>query len=349
MKIRVSVLLKNICAAALCGAANTALAHEKWFHDSQAFPLRWDLFFSFIPLLVVALVGLTSLLAFLWQRQRNGQGFLPPIETFGAKPEHRAALYGLVPAILAIHLAVPLFVMGVQGRYLSDNNVLPFGPSNFVGLLEVTVALSLFYGGLARIAALLLAAVWLQGLLLLGVVPALENMYVLGFAAFFFLAGRGPISIDRLLFPRLEPSVQQMRLAIPVLRLFIGFNLMVLAFTEKLANMPLALAFLEKYPLNFTRGLGLGMSNEVFVLCAGAVELLVGIWIALGIFPREIILVAWLPFNLTLTIFNSVELVGHLPFYGAMAVLLTWQPGEENLRLWLEGLRRGPFPVDTQS
>ena len=173
----------------------------------------------------------------------------------------------------------------------------------------------------------------------------LESSMFLGFAAFFFFAGRGPISIDRLILPRLEPSASLMEKAVPALRTGLGLSLVVVAFTEKFANIPLASAFLERYLLNFTDALGIPMSNETFILCAGSVELLVGLWILLGIFPREIILVAWIPINLTLTIFNWTELIGHLPIYGTLAVLLVWSPGRENLALWLRGLREGPLAI----
>ncbi len=76
-----------------------------------------------------------------------------------------------------------------------------------------------------------------------------------------------------------------MEKAIPALRAGLGLSLIFVAFTEKSANIPLASAFLERYPLNFTATLGIPMSNETFVLFAGAVELLVGLWILFGIFP----------------------------------------------------------------
>ena len=79
----------------------------------------------------------------------------------------------------------------------------------------------------------------------------------------------------------------------------------------------------------------------LFVLCAGSVELLVGLFIMFGLFPRTIIVIAWLPFNLTLTIFDWVELIGHLPFYGAMAFLLVWTPEEQDL--WIKGMRAMPI------
>jgi uncharacterized membrane protein YphA (DoxX/SURF4 family) len=117
------------------------------------------------------------------------------------------------------------------------------------------------------------------------------------------------------------------------------------AFTEKFANIPLASAFLERYPLNFTAALGMPMPNEIFILCAGAVELFVGLWLLFGIFPREIILITWIPINLTLTVFNWTELIGHLPIYGTLAILLVWSSGRENLALWLNGLREGPLAI----
>ena len=77
----------------------------------------------------------------------------------------------------------------------------------------------------------------------------------------------------------------------------------------------------------------------------GAVELLVGLWIALGIFAREVVVVAWFPTNLTLTLFAWEELIGHLPIYGVMAVLLAWGAGQKNLSLWTEGLRERLLPL----
>ncbi len=204
------------------------------------------------------------------------------------------------------------------------------------------MALSLFYGGFARIAAVGLAGLWLAGIPLLGLQPMLDNVLFLGFAAFFFLAGHGPLSVDRVLFPRLEPPEKLARHAVPALRAGLGLSFVFVAFTEKFANLPLARSFLDRYPLNFMGALGVPLPDEVFILCAGSVELLVGLFLVFGIFPREIVLVALVPVNLTLTVFNYTELVGHLPIYGVLALLLIWEPGGKNLSLWLRGLREGP-------
>ncbi|HLM59673.1 MAG TPA: hypothetical protein VK308_02605, partial [Pyrinomonadaceae bacterium] len=334
----------TFCVMMFFALAANVSAHEKWFHETENYGLRWDLFFRPLPLALFGAVILVTLLAGLWWRKR-GKGFVPGPENLGTTDERRAALYGLIPAIVGIHVAVPLLVSGVQGELFTPNNKVPGVWMYFFGLAQTGIALAIFYGALTRIAAVALGLVWFAGIFLVGLEPMLDSAMFLGFAAFFFLAGRGPISIDRLILPKLEPSARLMSKAIPVLRAGLGLSLIFVAFTEKFANLPLASAFLERYPLNFTAALGIPLSNETFILCAGAVELLVGLWILLGIFPREIILIAWIPINLTLTIFNWTELIGHLPIYGTLAVLLIWSLGQENLQLWLSGLREGPLAI----
>jgi uncharacterized membrane protein YphA (DoxX/SURF4 family) len=126
----------------------------------------------------------------------------------------------------------------------------------------------------------------------------------------------------------------------PCLRIGTAVGLTVVAFTEKLANPQLASAFLDHYPLNFTNWMGIPMSNQLFVFCAGTTELIIGLFLVFGLFPRVIIITAWLFINMTLTIFNWVELVGHLPLYGVMAMLLVWTPQPRDQELWAQGVLR---------
>lgn len=329
---------------AVLALGSHAFAHEKWFHEGARPPLELASALAppnvFFVLLALAVTGAAAL---LW-RARGYRSFLPGPDVFGGQGWRRSTLYGLVPAILGVHVAVPLLVSGVQGELFAPGNPLPGAWAYLLGLVQTGVALSFFYGGFARAAAVVLALLWGLGVAVVGPEGMLENIHYLGFAGFFYLAGRGPLAVDRLIFPRLEPPAALMRRALPVLRVGVGLSLVTVAFTEKLANVLLAESFLAQYPLNFTGALGLPLPDEFFILSAGSVELIVGLFILFGIFPREIILVAWLPFNLTLTVFNWLELIGHLPFYGAMAVLLIWSQRDE--RLWVEGLRRGPLAVD---
>lgn len=337
-----------IFTLALFAGTTSVQAHEKWFHDSKEYPLRFDLLMRPLPMAFVGAVLLATLAgAIVWKKW--GRELVPGPENFGASDARRSLLYGLVPLILGIHLAVPMLVNGVQGRLFSPDNQLSQPWNIFLGVAQTGIALAIFYGAFTRLAAVALALLWVVGIFVVGLQPMLDNALYLGFAGFFFCAGRGPISIDRFVVPFLEPSPRLIEYSMSFLRIGLGLSLVFVSFTEKLANIPLGTSFLSTYPLNFTTALGIPMSNELFVLCAGAVELLVGLWILFGIFPREIVLIAWVPINMTLTIFNWSELIGHLPIYGTMAVLLLWSPGARNLKLWVDGVRNSIFPVEATS
>lgn len=330
-------------AALACLAATTAAqAHEKWFVAGEPPALAPGGFFSTYCLSAVAVaIAITAIAGFFWRR-RGRRDLVPGPERLGATDEGLARFYGIVPIVIGIHFAVPLLVLGVQGRLFSPNNVLPQPWSHLLGTLEIAIALSFLYGGLTRVFAAVLAALWLACGLFISWEIAFENLHYLGAAVFFFCKGRGPHSIDRLLFPGLAPSPALAAHGLKLLRISMGLGFVFVAFTEKLANPALAHTFLSQFQLNFTAAAGLPMSNETFIWCAGTTELLIGLFLAFGIFPRVIILAAWGVINLTLTIFSWVELVGHLPIYGIMAVLLVWAPSPKTTTL----MRRGIFGSD---
>ena len=313
-------------------------AHEKWFHDARAFPTDWGAAVRFPAILAVAVAVATTALIGLWWRARRHRDLIPGPEVLGATDAGRARFYALVPLILGIHLALPLIVLGIKGVLFSPNNALPQHWLYWLGTAQIGVGLCFLYGGMTRLGAIVLGAAWLLGVGLVGLEPMLENLHVLGFAAFFWLAGRGPYAVDRFLFPALEPSAVLARRAMVSLRVATGGALAVVAFTEKLANPALARAFLQTHPLNFTPWLGIPLPDDLFILCAGTTELIIGLCLAFGLFPRFVILTTWLFINMTLTIFNWVELVGHLPLYGVLGILLVWTPREEDQRLWVSGV-----------
>lgn len=332
-----------ISLAAVLGG--TGRAHESWFVDRSAVPVQWSSAFAPPNLwFVTASLVLVVALAVIW-RLRGERDFLAARSLFGSGGARMRVLFSIAPAILGVHVAVSLLILGVTGFLFVPAVPLEPGWMSLLGLAQVGVGLSLFYGGLARLAAAVLAGLWLVGAVVFGPVPMLESAHVLGFAAFFLLAGRGPVAVDRLLFPRLEPPATWMRRALTPLRVGVGLGFVVVAFTEKLANLPMGLAFLDRYPLNVTSALGVPMSDTTFILMAGTVELAIGLLLVFGLFVRETILLAWLPFNLTLTVLDWMELVGHLPIYGVMAVLLVWEPSGRDAESWVAGLRDALVPV----
>ncbi|MFN8524626.1 MAG: DoxX protein [Chloroflexota bacterium] len=315
-----------------------ASAHEKWFYDSAPHPADFLASVGFPGFIGVACAGVLAAVVAWMSRTRGGRDFIPGPEALGATPERRAGFYSVVPLILGFHVGVPLIVFGIRGELFSPNNHLAGVPMYWVGVTEIGIGVCLLYGVLARVAGTMLAALWVIGILVQGLETMLENLYYLGFAFFFAFNGRGPYSIDRILMPRLEPPDHLAVKAMSGLRICTGLALVVVSFTEKLANHNLSVAFLEEFRLNFSPWVGLPVSDEVFIVGAGATELLIGLCVVFGFFPRVIIFTTWLFINLTLTIFNWIELLGHFPIYGVMAVFLVWSSSPEDARLWLRGV-----------
>jgi hypothetical protein len=331
-------LCRATALAALLACPRVVDAHEKWFADARAHPTDWAQAFRFPQVVGICLaLAVTIALAIIW-RQRQGRELLPGPAAFGATRDGRARFYALLPLILGIHVGVPLLVLGIGGQLFSPNNTLPAPWVYILGVVQIGIGLSLLYGGLARLGGAALCLLWLAGAGIVGLESMVENAHYLGFGAFFLLAGRGPYSIDRLLFPALEPGARLSRLAMPSLRAGTGLGLMMVAFTEKLANPALARAFLQHHPLNFTGWLQIPMSDDLFVVSAGSTELVIGLCLLFGIFPRLIVASAWVLINMSLTVFSWVELVGHLPMYGVMATLLVWTAREDDQQLWTEGV-----------
>jgi hypothetical protein len=324
----------SVTMLALFGAIPSAFAHEKWFLSGPQPDLMPQGFLTSFCLSGVAVAAVVTVAGWFFWKKRRKRDLIPGPESLGATEAGLTRFYALVPFILGMHFAVPLLVLGVQGKLFSPNNQ-PDAPWHLlIGTLEIAIALSFLYGGLTRLFATALGLLWVYAAASLGGEIALENLHYLGAAAFFYCTGRGPQSIDRMLFPALEPSPVLARHAMTALRASLGLGFAFVAFSEKLANPALAHAFLAEYALNFTKALGIPLSDSAFIWCAGTTELLIGLFLAFGIFPRVIIVAAWGIINLTLTIFSWVELVGHLPIYGILAVLLIWAPSEKMDTLW---------------
>jgi hypothetical protein len=189
----------------------------------------------------------------------------------------------------------------------------------------IVVAVLMALGWHARTAALILLAAGPIGMLEFGVSPVLQRVDLVGLAVFVLIAGSGRWSADFELGRTRDASLADAGRAIWALRVAAGLALIVVAFVEKLANPELALAFLQQHPdLNVAQAVGLGMSDLEFIRMAGAVEVLFGLLLISGALPQAIILIAGIPFNATLWFFGNTELVGHLPIYGAMLVVLVY-------------------------
>lgn len=322
-----------ICAAAivLLVCVESAVAHEKWFVDPAPYPVTLDRPALIRTLLALAVSAVALGLAFtvdrLWRRRIHA----PAPADLAKSRDHLRRLFAWIPLILAVHAAVPLIVSGVQRQLLAPNMRLEW---SFIGglaaLLEIAIALAFFYGALTRVAAIALGLLFPLSLLMFGLFHTLEHLELLGIAVFLFIFGRGPYSLDAIFAAPLRPRRAHIVAAVPMLRVLAGTAIAWLGFTEKLWNVRLGEAFLATHPFNFMPALGFSsFSNADFVIAAGLVEVAIGAVIASGLATRPVILLTWLPFNLTLPFLGWAELVGHLPIYGIMGVLLLWGSGRD--------------------
>jgi uncharacterized membrane protein YphA (DoxX/SURF4 family) len=326
---------------ALFHLALASLAHERWFTPGRFAPYLEHPFAPETLIPVAIALGTTAVALVIW-RARSRRSVVPGPVELGVQQQEVSEVLAWMPFVIGIHTAVPLLVAGVQRQLFVPNLTLPFHiVGGALGLAQILIALSFVYGFLTRIAGAALIVTWLAGAVLFGPLLLLEQALFLGIAFFLMVTGRGPMAVDMTIRRLQRPLEPLLPYGVPVLRVMTGVSLVVLAFTEKLWNLPLALAFLEQYPFNFMPAIGFpGVDDVLFIRMAGTVELTLGSLLISGAFPRLTILALWLPFNLTLPFLGWRELVGHLPIYGIMALLLIWgerRPATE--RAFIAGVR----------
>jgi hypothetical protein len=309
------------------------LAHERWFTDETRFPVQFDTWNSSNSLVPMAVAAGITIVATLIFNARGRRSVVPGPIALGMPWENYIRLLTWVPLVIGLHMGVTLLVSGVSRQLFVPNLELPVNLlGGVLGMVEIAIALAFIYGALARPAAAALGALWIFGMLVFGPLRLIEHTEILGIAFFLFATGRGPLAFDMALDKLNKPVASLIPYAVPVLRVSLGIGLTIVAFTEKIWNIPMGLAFLADHNFNFFPYIGMpGIDDTKFLLIAGTVELLVGLMLIAGTYVRLIIIVTLIPFNLTLPFLGWRELVGHLPTYGILALLLLWgdeRPGE---------------------
>ena len=289
-------------------------AHETWFTKGH-FPLDWSFAFETLTLALLASALLTTLAIRLAARLWPGVD-LPVL----------ARLAPWMPFAIRIHLAVSLLGLLSMGVYLSPAMDLEATLGGIaLGATMAVVVVGMATGWHARAAAALLVAAGPLGMLEFGISPVLQRLDLLGLAIFIFFSGPGRWSADAERGAAPEPSPIDLAKAVWSLRIGAGLALIVVAFVEKLANPELALAFLRSHPdFNLAQLVGLPMTDLEFVRIAGGIEVLFGLLLISGALPQLCVLFVGIPFNATLWFLGTDELIGHLPIYGAMLVLLVY-------------------------
>jgi uncharacterized membrane protein YphA (DoxX/SURF4 family) len=288
------------------------LAHVKWFTDPKAHPTDWSLLVSAPVLAAFAIALVAAGVAYVLQHRIPEPAVVKTFDRFA----------GIAPTVLGLHVGVALLAAALLGILFSPNlrpNDEPLGQAILV--VEAMCGLMLLLGLATRAGAILLAILGVIAMVPFSFESILENVQILGIAIFFFIVGRGPLSLDRL--RRVRPPIHNAEAptwALTMLRLCLGFAIALGALTEKLLDPALAQALLDARPyLNVARTFG--VSDPQFVYLAGLTELVIGIVILSGQLTRPVMAVGAVIFTVTLPVFGWTEFLGHLPYYGIMFVL----------------------------
>ncbi len=296
-----------------------AFAHTKWFAHGSLPPyvtneptVLYLAVWGAIALIMVA-VG-----TWLEKKQLLQLDFIRPK---GAHAFDRAA------SVVSMVAGAFLMIAATHEYFFSPNLSLESGVPMFLIYAQFAVGLSFLLGVFARISALLLAGLWLAGVLVSGLEPMLENVWVLSTAAFAFIMGNDYFSIVKMkvlgkTMKKFEPY------AIPILRVGTGATLLILGFTEKILNPQYGINFLKQYDWNFMANFGLPFSDYLFTISAGVVEALFGLVFILGIVTRVNAVALAVFFSIPLFLLGPVELAGHVPHFAAVILLLLFGSGE---------------------
>jgi uncharacterized membrane protein YphA (DoxX/SURF4 family) len=300
------------------------LEHVKWFTDAAAYPTQYDRLLS-LPVIAAALMAIAAV-AVAWWIQHN----VP--EPAAVRVLERFAGYG--PLALGVHVGTALIAAAALGLlFVPSLRVEPDMVGSALLVMEAVAGISILLGLATRAGAAILALLGVLAMWPFTVESILEQVPLLGIAVFLFLIGRGPLSFDRLrgVRPPLRGDLVPYA-ALVFLRILMGFGIAYNALTEKLLNEPLARSLLERYP-HIALNRAVGAPDELFIWLAGAAELAIGAVIMSGQITRPVMAA-----GATLFVFGWPELLGHLPLYGIMLLLLI----APNADTW--GVRRALRP-----
>ena len=246
-----------------------------------------------------------------------------------------------LPWLLRLSIGLPLVGAGFAGYFISPAVEVAMAsiPGVLSRLFLTTIGFFLLYGIATRFVAIVGVVAYVVGVLLAPEL-LLASEYLGGFLAIVVL-GSGRPSVGRLLgrlaeaegthYDRDNPihrlATRLDRYATPyaaytptVLRVGLGINFVYTGLFDKLLQPGAALAVVEQYHLTRVVPIDPGM----WVVGAGATELLLGCALIVGIFTRGVATVAFGVFTLTLFALPNDPVLAHISLFGmATALLIT--------------------------
>ncbi|BFM16034.1 hypothetical protein R50073_22170 [Maricurvus nonylphenolicus] len=305
LPLPISILLTRVVILIpLFGLSLNANAHVRWFAEEQASTIA----FTWHPIYFLILIGGTLYCLFCYGFNR----------TEAAIAKRYPKVFNLWPAqlqwrLIAVMLGVALLINCLTNVFLAPN-LAAQGLNSTANILQAIVAVSL----------------------ITGLTPVVGGACLLAFMAYVTAITPYQQTIDYLPeFIALALALmlyKQTQLALAILRIGLGLQLIILAIHNKLLNPALGLAFLEQYPWNFMKMLGVPEFGDLeFVFAGGIAELCFGLMILLNWSTRFATLSITFFFTATALILGLHELVGHIPIMAVAIALISLGGGKLEL------------------
>ncbi|MCJ8322439.1 MAG: DoxX family membrane protein [Rhizobiales bacterium] len=293
-------------------SATTGFAHVRWFVDADnAILPNYPIYaLNDIEIIIWVVIGLVLIGASIFL-----DGKLPKVPIIPTKIRHD------ILESLRIFAGMSFLLTAYSGALIAPHMQAIGGLGTTLLFLQALIGIMLISNNFIHYAAGMLVALWLGVMVQFGFLFALEYSNVVGIALF-FLFNYMP---NKQLRERYKPY------SVDVLRIFTGIALVTLGVTEKLYGSDLGQAFIAKYPWNFMQMLGVeSFTNQLFVLSAGMMEVILGTILILGTTTRLNTLVISIFMLLSNTVFLLVnqndnallELVGHMPIIATAVIFL---------------------------
>lgn len=277
------------------------IAHVKWFVDSNL-PHSDAAELNALQLILVALAVILGLGVLRWLHQ--------------AIEQSRFARLGSTK----LWSYLPLIIRGATGIWLLlnffDNTV--FAPNfDTTGVLAPIISFSgavigvlLIVGALTRWAGAGLLVLYLLGLWQYGPFDMLDHLEYIGLGLYLWLAGAGQYSLDQKMGWDQPSTADNQLQAARQLQIWTGAAIVSAALSEKLLAIGLASDFLQLHHWNLLASFG--VSDQLFIVIAGIMELVVGLSFMLGWAMRLSVLALIGLMTTTAILLGLQEVVGHL-------------------------------------
>ncbi|WP_226012870.1 DoxX family protein [Halomicrobium salinisoli] len=276
--------------------------------------------------------------------------YRPTVPDLAVLRETLASYDDLVPWMLRLSLGLPLVGAGFQGYLFAPTVSFDPAANPLLRLALIAVGFFTLFGLATRFVTLGGLALYALALAVdPGVVLAME--YVPGFLALLIVGGGRPSADDILqrvaatdgtLYGRvdrvhllkgwLDERTTPYRAAVPaILRVGMGVTFVYLGVIQKLADPARSLQVVEKYDLTAVIPVDPGM----WVLGAGLLEAVVGLFLIAGLLTRFGAAVAFLLFTTTLFGLPDDPVLAHVTLFGMASAVFTLGAGPLSLDRWL--------------